>query len=97
MGESQLDIVIEVNAAGRALGVASRYGFELPWSALHDGSVWTVEVPRGHSLGPDGKGAFEVVTDEDWPRFVGAVHKALSQQRAAVRADRAGAGPATKE
>jgi len=60
-------------------GIAQRFGFELPWSARPDGDGWLVEVPRGHSLGLDGKGAFEIVTAGDWQSFVNAVMCRISQ------------------
>ena len=75
---SQLDITITSRKPLR--GVARRFGFELTWTAVRDGAGWLVEVPRGHSLSPDGKGAFEVVTGGDWPGFEDAVRAMLSRE-----------------
>ncbi len=75
----QLDIEVTDHAPDRARGVATRCGFTLPWSGTFDGVEWVLEVPRGHSLGPSGKGAFEIVTDHDWPRFIVAVERVIVQ------------------
>ncbi len=75
--QGQFDVIVEARTADRVVGRASRFGFELPWTALRQGSNWIVNVPRGHSLGPDGRGAFEVVTQDDWLRFEAVVRAAL--------------------
>ena len=75
---SELELTVDALGARRADGNASRYGFTLAWTATWDGAEWVVEVPPGHSLGPDGKGAFEVVTDDDLQRFVGAVRRVVT-------------------
>ncbi len=77
MGDSQLDIVVIDREPRTARGVAGRFGFSVPWTAWSDAGAWQVEVPRGHSLGPDGKGAFELVTDDNWPAFTAAITRAL--------------------
>jgi len=75
---SQLDI--DITRDDPLCGVAQRFGFELPWTAVRDGHEWLVEVPRGHSLGPGGKGAFDVVAD-DWQGFVRAVRREIDLQQ----------------
>jgi hypothetical protein len=65
----------------RAEGSATRFGFALGWVATWDGAEWLVEIPPGHSLGPDGKGAFEIVTDDDWKRFTAAVRREIDGRR----------------
>jgi len=75
----QLELRILECRTPHARGVASRFGFELDWSATWDGRHWLVEVPAGHTLGPDGKGAFEIVTDDDWPRWVAAVRREINK------------------
>ena len=75
---SPLDI--EITSREPLRGVARRFGFELPWSATPDGDRWLIEVARGHSLGPDGQGAFEVVTADDWQGLVSAVHREIDSQ-----------------
>jgi hypothetical protein len=72
---SQLNI--EITSKEPLCGVARRFGFELAWTAVRDGHGWLVEVPRGHALGPEGKGAFEIVTAGDWPAFARAIQRHL--------------------
>ena len=74
----ELQLTVDSVGADRADGSASRYGFTLAWTATWDGAEWIVEVPAGHSLGPDGRGAFEIVTDDDWQRFVAAVRNVVT-------------------
>ena len=74
---SELFLSVEAFEPNLARGTATRHGFDLGWTAAWNGSEWLVEVPPGHSLGPGGKGAFEIVTDDDWPRFVCAVQAEL--------------------
>jgi len=80
VGDVQLDIVVIERTARRASGEAHRFGFSLAWQAARDGD-WRVEVRQGHSLGPEGKGAFEVVTNDDWPAFTAAVARTLQGER----------------
>ena len=75
---SQLDI--EITSREPLRGVARRFGFGLPWLATPDGDRWLIEVARGHSLGPGGRGAFEVVTSGDWPGFVRAVTLRINRE-----------------
>jgi hypothetical protein len=79
---SQLTVTVDAaHTADRRSGSAARFGFLLRWDATWDGAEWLVEVPRGHALGPDGKGAFEVVTNDDWPAFAAAVQRGLQSSR----------------
>ena len=73
----ELRIVVEAVQTDRAEGSATRFGFDLAWTASRDGGGWLIEVPRGHSLGPDGRGAFEVVTGDDWRGFAAAVEREI--------------------
>ena len=77
----ELQLTVDVLGPERAEGTATRFGFTLGWVATWDGAEWLVEIPPGHSLGPDGKGAFEIVTDDDWQRFVAAVRREIASRR----------------
>jgi hypothetical protein len=72
-----LELTVNAYGAERAEGTATRFGFTLGWMATWDGVEWLVEIPPGHSLGPGGAGAFEIVTDDDWQRFVVAVRREI--------------------
>ena len=78
---NELELTVDTFGAERAEGTATRCGFSLRWMATWDGIEWRVEVPRGHSLGPDGRGAFEIVTDDNWQRFITAVRREIDSRR----------------
>ncbi len=78
---NELQLTVDALGPDQAEGSASRFGFDLAWTATWDGAEWIVEIPPGHSLGPDGKGAFEIVTDDDWQRFVAAVRREIDIRR----------------
>ena len=67
-----------------ASGSAERLGFILPWTADGLHGMWTVSVHRAPGLGLE-PGAFDVVTDENWPRFEAAVVRAIRTQARALR------------
>ena len=66
-----------------ARGIASRYGFELPWEAErpHNAEMWKVTVPGGHSVGDDGDAVYEVIVGDDFPRFARAVDAEIKRMQ----------------
>ena len=71
-----LQIDIHHLAPDTAAGVAERLGFVLPWTAHSLHGAWTVSVPPTHGVGLE-PGAFDIVTDEDWPAFEAAIGRTI--------------------
>ena len=79
MSELYVHITAVERSAGRAWGLASRFGFELLWQAnkCAPGEWWDVDIPTGQSTVEEP--AFEVVTGDDFKAFRLAVNRELQR------------------
>ena len=88
MSELCVHIKAVERGAGRAWGLATRFGFELLWQANQStpDEGWEVDVPVGQSTAEEP--VFEVVTGDDFKAFRLAVNRELQRTLKERRIDK---------